>query len=314
MIDAVHRKTGLIERLSLSSRGQVFEIDCSAEPTTILIDQLVETLRSKEECPELIVGIGGGTAMDISKAVSVMLTNPGRSSDYQGWDLPKNPSIPKVGIPTLSGTGAEVSRTAVLTGPEKKLGINSKFSQFDLVICDPELIESVDHDQEFYSAMDCYIHCVESLTGTIGNPLGLEYAQSGLNGCVEYFLGGKDRDHLMVSSFFGGCAIGFTEVGICHALSYGLSLVLGFGHGLSNCIVFNQLDEYYGDHVSTFRKMSSIARVDLPQGVTQKLSPGQFDVMVNMASRMDKPLVNALGENWRSVFGPGKMTELYRRM
>ena len=66
----------------------------------------------------------GGTILDLAKAVSIMLTNEGSSSDYQGWDLVKNPAIYHVGVPTISGTGAEVSRTTVLTGPERKLGIN----------------------------------------------------------------------------------------------------------------------------------------------------------------------------------------------
>jgi alcohol dehydrogenase class IV len=67
-----------------------------------------------------IIGVGGGSVMDLAKAVSLMMNNPGSSADYQGWDLVKNPGVYKAGIPTLSGTGAEVSRTCVLTGPTKK--------------------------------------------------------------------------------------------------------------------------------------------------------------------------------------------------
>jgi 3-deoxy-alpha-D-manno-octulosonate 8-oxidase len=62
--------------------------------------------------------------MDLAKAVALMLANTGSSANYQEWDLIKNPAIYHVGIPTLSGTGAEVSRTTVLSGPDKKLGIN----------------------------------------------------------------------------------------------------------------------------------------------------------------------------------------------
>ena len=100
--------------------------------------------------------------MDIAKAVALMLTNKGSSADYQGWDLIKNPPVYKIGIPTLSGTGAEVSRTCVLMGPEKKLGINSDYTPFDQIILDPNLIANVPKDQRFYTGMDCYIHCIES--------------------------------------------------------------------------------------------------------------------------------------------------------
>ena len=69
-----------------------------------------------------IIGIGGGSVMDLAKAVSLMMNNPGSSADYQGWDLVKYPGVYKAGIPTLSGTGAEVSRTTVLDGPNTKTG------------------------------------------------------------------------------------------------------------------------------------------------------------------------------------------------
>ena len=115
------------------------------------------------ETPAGIVGIGGGSAMDIAKAVSLMLNNPGSSADYQGWDLINNPAVYHVAVPTLAGTGAEISRTAILTGPVKKLGINSDYTLFDQILLDPELLAGVPKDQWFYTGMDCYIHDVESL-------------------------------------------------------------------------------------------------------------------------------------------------------
>ena len=106
--------------------------------------------------------------MDLAKAVSLMMTNSGSSADYQGWDLVKKPGVYKAGIPTLSGTGAEVSRTTVLTGPSRKLGMNSDFTPFDQIVLDPELTANVPANQRFYTGMDCYIHCIESLEGTYG--------------------------------------------------------------------------------------------------------------------------------------------------
>ena len=98
------------------------------EPTTEFIDVLTEEVVSncgREACA--IVGIGGGTTLDIAKAVSNLLTNGGSAEDYQGWDLVKVPGIFKVGIPTLSGTGAEATRTCIMTNQDTglKLGMNS---------------------------------------------------------------------------------------------------------------------------------------------------------------------------------------------
>jgi 3-deoxy-alpha-D-manno-octulosonate 8-oxidase len=99
-----------------------------------------------------IIGIGGGSAMDLAKAVSLMMTNPGSSADYQGWDLVKHPGVYKAGIPTLSGTGAEVSRTTVLTGPPASLGMNSDFTPFDQIVLDPELTKDAPATSVFIPA------------------------------------------------------------------------------------------------------------------------------------------------------------------
>ena len=78
--------------------------------------------------------------MDIAKALSLMLTNEGSSTLYQGLNLIKKPGIYHVGVPTISGTGAEVSMTAVLTGPVKKLGLKCEWTVFNQIVLDPELI------------------------------------------------------------------------------------------------------------------------------------------------------------------------------
>ena len=115
------------------------------------------------------------------------MTNSGKSESYQGWDLVKNPAIYHVGIPTMSGTGAEVSRTTILTGPKLKLGINSDFTPFDQVILDPELTKDVPKDQWFYTGMDCFVHCIESLNGTYLNAFSKTYGEKALELCKSIF-------------------------------------------------------------------------------------------------------------------------------
>ena len=153
----------LTSRITLSYKDKIIYVPTKEEPKTSQIDQLVEDIILEySELPSGIIGIGGGIVMDVAKAVSLMLTNKGQSKDYQGWDLIKNPAIYHVGIPTISGTGAEVSRTTILTGPDRKLGINSDYTPFDQVILDPELTKDVPKNQRFYTGMDCFVHCVES--------------------------------------------------------------------------------------------------------------------------------------------------------
>jgi len=124
--DVFKNNTWLLSRISLAYDDRIIFVSADEEPKTAQVDTLVEDIILKDkEQPSGIIGIGGGTLLDLAKAVSIMLTNNGETKDYQGWDLVKNPAIYHVGIPTISGTGAEVSRTTVLTGPERKLGINS---------------------------------------------------------------------------------------------------------------------------------------------------------------------------------------------
>jgi len=164
LVDDVFEGTALISRIPKIFCDQIVFISAAEEPKTEQVDALVKMIRKEyQELPSGIVGIGGGTLLDLAKAVAILLTNKGSASQYQGWDLVHKKSIYHVGIPTISGTGAEVSRTTVLLGPEKKLGINSDETTFHQVILDPELTKGVAQDQWFYTGMDCYIHCVESL-------------------------------------------------------------------------------------------------------------------------------------------------------
>ena len=285
------------------------------EPKTTQIDQICKDLQNKnEKLPTAIIGIGGGSTMDVAKAVSLMLTNIGSSSIYQGWDLINVPGIFKVGVPTISGSGAESSRTSVLMGPEKKFGINSDFSMFDSILLDSMLTESVPNEQRFYTGMDCYIHCVESLEGTMINNLCKSYASKALELCRKSFLEDYDGDEMMIASYLGGASIVNSEVGICHALSYGLSLELGFRHGIANCIAFNVLDDYYGIHVRDFRRMLERFNIILPKKVCCDLRENTLNRMVEMTIKMDRPLANALGEDWRKKLTNERIKNLYLAM
>lgn len=286
------------------------------EPSTLQVDDLKKSIveRKNKKMPLAIIGIGGGSTMDIAKAISVMLCNEGSSRNYQGWDLVQNPGIYKIGVPTISGSGAEASRTAVLMGADRKFGINSDHSMFNAIIMDSLLIKSVPTDQRFYSGMDCYIHCVESLEGTMINELARGYADKALLLCDKVFLENGDDDMLMTASYMGGVSIVNSEVGICHALSYGLSIELDYRHGFANCVAFNVLDEYYGKHVTKFREMLKLHKIALPKNVCRGMDEEAMNRMIDMTLRMERPLTNALGENWQSIMTREKIRELYLLM
>ncbi len=310
----------LTSRIPLSYEDNIIYISANEEPKTSQVDELVEDiiLNSREK-PSGIIGIGGGTVLDLAKAVSIMLTNSGIASDYQGWDLVKNQAVYHVGIPTISGTGAEVSRTTVLTGPERKLGINSDFTPFDQVILDPELSKDVPKDQWFYTGMDCFIHCIESLNGTFLNAFSQSYGEKAFSLCKEVFVDNKlnteeSQDKLMMASWHGGMSIAYSQVGIAHALSYGLSYLLGTKHGIGNCIVFDQLEEFYPEGVKLFKEMKKIHNIELPNGVCSNLADEEFDIMIDVSLSLEPLWENALGKDWKKRITRDSIKALYKKM
>jgi 3-deoxy-alpha-D-manno-octulosonate 8-oxidase len=321
LVDDVFEKGGLKNRLPLNTDDLLIWVNVDDEPKTVYVDQLTTQVKKymvdkHDTYPAGVIGIGGGSAMDLAKAVSLMLTNAGSSADYQGWDLIDNPAVYHAAVPTLSGTGAEVSRTTVLTGPQKKLGMNSDHTVFDQIILDPAMIANAPDPQRFYTGMDCYIHCVESLAGTYLNTFSKAYGEKALELCREVFLAGPEDadDRLMMASYCGGMSIAYSQVGICHALSYGLAFVLGLHHGIGNCVVFDTLEDYYPEGVREFRQMMARIGIDLPRNLTANITESQMEKMVDVSLVLEPLWENALGKDWKSIMTREKIRALYLNM
>jgi 3-deoxy-alpha-D-manno-octulosonate 8-oxidase len=320
LVDHFFQNHPILSRIPLAGQDRIMLADVTHEPKTTQVDKLRDDL--KAEFPAGIsgvIGIGGGSTMDLAKAVALMLTNPGSSAEYQGWDLIKNPAVYKVGIPTLSGTGAEVSRTTVLTGPVRKLGLNSDYTPFDQIVLDPELTANAPANQRFYTGMDCYIHCIESLTGTYLNAFSQSYGEKALELCQKIYVE-KDTwddecdDALMMASYHGGMSIAYSQVGVAHAVSYGLSYLLGTKHGVGNCIVFDQLHEFYPEGVAEFKQMVAKNGIDIPKNITAGLADEQFEKMADVSLGLAPLWENALGTNWREQMPRQRLLDLFRKL
>lgn len=249
-----------------------------------------------------------------------MFTNEGSSVQYQGLNLIKNPGIYHLGVPTISGTGAEVSMTAVLTGPVKKLGLKCDWTVFNQVILDPELIASVPRDKWFYTGMDTYIHCVESEHGILNNAFSLAYAEQAMKLCRDIYLNEgsgqtpENDDKLMVASLMGGLSLTYSEVGVCHALSYGLSKILGEKHCYANCLAFQHLQDYYPDGHAEFMQMIQHHDIHLPQGLAKSWSEETITAMAEVAYNLPHMWNHAIGTDWKEKITLDDIKDLYRRM
>lgn len=312
----------IISRLSLRENDRVLYVLTDEEPTTDQVNQIVVQLHA--DClnePAAIVGMGGGITIDVAKAVANLLTNGGRAEDYQGWDLVKVPAIYKVAIPTLSGTGAETTRTCVMTNKHTglKLGMNSDFTVYDQIVMDPELTATVPRNQYFYTGMDAYIHCVEALAGNFRNAIGDAYSRETINLCRQVFLDGDmmsplNRERLMVASYLGGCAIATSYVGLIHPFSAGLSVVLGLHHCVANCIVMRAMQPYYPEAYKEFWAIANQQNIEIPEGVARNLSDDQYEQLFASTIIHQKPLTNALGESYRDVLNRDTVKSIFMMM
>ena len=317
-VDHFFRNHELTQRLPMEKGDQLIFVDTSSEPEVNYMDELkASVVAADDRLPCCVVGIGGGATLDTAKAVANLLTNPGRAEDYQGWELVKNPAVYKIGIPTLSGTGSECSRTCVLTNiPKKlKLGMNSDYTVFDQLLLDPDLTASVPRDQYFYTGIDTFMHCVETLQGSYRNAIIDAFSVRAVQLCQEIFLSDDmmsepNREKMMIASYIGGMAAG--NVGVIHPFSAGLGVVFHTPHGLGNCLALKVLGDIYPREHAMFMEMVERQKVHLPTGICRDLTDEQYDGLYQGCIVHEKPLTNALGPEFRSILTKENLIERYK--
>ena len=321
-IDEYFKDSELLKKLPLKNDDELFFVQTKIEPKTQFMNDFRDILVQKNKnTPKAIVAIGGGATLDTGKAVANLLTNPGNAEDYQGWDLVKNPGVYKIGIPTISGTGAEASRTCVMTNPENglKLGMNSEYTIYDQLILDPDLTRTVPRNQYFYTGMDTYIHCIESLNGRYRNAIGDAFSRQAIVLCREVFLSDDmmsdaNREKLMVASYFGGVAIANSFVGVVHPFSAGLSVVLDTHHCIGNCITMNAMEEFYPKEFEEFNLMAQKQGIEIPHGIAANLDEEIYEKLYHATVIHEKPLSNALGDDFKNILTFEKVKEVFKRM
>ncbi len=321
IVDSYFTDKPLAKALQNNPEDLVYFIDVNPhEPTTQQVDALRDEILAKKGLPSGVIGIGGGSIMDIAKSVSLMLTNEGSSTLYQGLNLIKKPGVYHLGVPTISGTGAEVSMTAVLTGPEKKLGLKCDYTVFNQIILDPDLITSVPKDWWFYVGMDTYIHCIESENGIKKNAFSTAYATQALSLCKDVYLNEhsgqtpENNAKLMVASLMGGLSLTYSEVGVCHALSYGLSKILGTRHCFANCVIFQHLEDIYPNGVKDFKLMLKKNNIQLPQNLSKEWNEETITAMAQVSFNLPFMWHHAFGDDYQNIATLDYIKNLFKRL
>ncbi|HAG21897.1 MAG TPA: alcohol dehydrogenase, partial [Synergistaceae bacterium] len=221
------------------------------EPSVETTDAAAELAREKS-C-DLVVGLGGGSSMDVAKAVGVLVTNEGSAARYQGLGLVEKAGVPKIMIPTTAGTGSEVTFTSVLIRKSDgfKGGINDEKLFPDYSILDPELTVTMPPGVTAATGMDALIHALEAYVGRQASPFSDMFAEEALVRIGRWIRvavkNGRDieaRSEMMLAALYGGIALANAGVGACHALSYPLGAVYGVGHGVGNALLIPYVARY----------------------------------------------------------------------
>lgn len=255
VVDPGVKQAGLLEKITapLKRDKLAFEIydQLTPEPGLKLADNGCK-LAKKAGC-DCVVGVGGGSAMDVAKAVAILMTNGGKAEDYLGLGKIKKPGVPKIMVPTTAGTGAEVTFTAVFINEKTKSkgGMNGDPLYPEAALLDPELTLSMPPHVTAATGIDAFIHAVEAYLSTQAHPISDMYALEAIelisqNLPKAYAHGGnlEARTNMMLGSLLGGKALATAGVGLVHAMSYPLGGMFGIPHGLANAVLLPYVIEY----------------------------------------------------------------------
>jgi alcohol dehydrogenase class IV len=197
--------------------------------------------------PDLIIGFGGGSAMDLAKLVAVLTGSAQSITDVVGVERVQGKHAALVQIPTTSGTGSEAGTRALVTDPatQNKLAVQSVYMLADLAVIDPALTVSVPAQVTAASGVDAMAHCVEAFTSKKAHPLIDMYALEGTR-LVGRFLkraivDGTDleaRAGLSLASLYGGFCLGPVNTTAGHAVAYPIGTRHHVAHGAANALVF----------------------------------------------------------------------------
>lgn len=215
-----------------------------------------------DHCADLVVGFGGGSAMDAAKGINFIATNGGRMEDWIGFRETPEPMLPSVGIPTTAGTGSEAQSYALISRDDDhvKMACGAPGARFREVILDPEVTATVPRAVEFAAGIDAVAHAVESYVCTRANPVSRMYAREAfrlLYGNLEVALSEPDdreaAGRMLLGAHLAGAAIEASMLGAAHACANPLTarheLVHGVAVGLMlpHVVAFNE-PEAGGDY------------------------------------------------------------------
>jgi alcohol dehydrogenase len=267
--DKVIRQTGLLSKVIFSLEEINLAVDIMdevmPEPPFENLEQMMIQLEGKEY--DLLIGVGGGSVLDATKVLSIMLTNQENVRDLVGIEKVQNAGISTILVPTTSGTGSEVTYNAIFTDVRDKVkkGIVSPYLLPKVAIVDPALTLTVPPSVTAATGMDALVHAVESYTairaGELTDGISLQAIKLISRSLRKAVYNGKDvkaREDMAMGSLLAGISLGNAGVGAVHALAYPLGGKFKVPHGVANSLLLPFVMKY--NVVADLEKFAEVAK------------------------------------------------------
>lgn len=267
-------KMGLVEKAANSLKSAGISVDTFTDiegnPSVETVDKA--TAAFKEAGADFIVAFGGGSPMDVAKAVGVTAKYGGSITEYEGAHKVPGPIIPLIAIPTTAGTGSEVTAFSVITDHSRdyKLTVFSYEILPAYAILDAELLTTAPASVAAACGIDAFIHAEEAYISTAASPFSdamAEKAMSLIGKNIRRFVANRGdieaAESMLVGSLFAGIAFSFARLGNVHAMSHPVSAFFDVPHGVANAVLLPVIAEYnaladHGRYLTIYNDISPV--------------------------------------------------------
>ena len=263
-------KAGLLQTLekSLEEAGFDYEVfsRVPADPPYETVDDCVAEMRAFD--PSCVIGLGGGSAIDIAKTAAAMFKNPGSIAGYFGVDLIQKPGLPAIIVPTTAGTGSEVTPIAILSDEQDRLkkGVVSQYLFPRSAILDPVLTLKLPPSVTAATGMDALIHAIEAFTSVNATNMtdllatrAIELISENLRIAYAHGKNLEARSAMLEGSLLAGIAFANAGVTAVHAFAYPIGAEFHIPHGVANTLMLPEVMRF--NLVGNVRKFANIAQL-----------------------------------------------------
>lgn len=248
-------KIGMVDKCREALKAAGIESDAFTQtegnPSTDTVAKAANGFKSSKA--DFIVAFGGGSPLDVAKAVAVIASYGGNITDYEGGGKVLGPVVPMIAIPTTAGTGSEVTAFSVITDHSRnyKLTVFSNYLLPAYAILDPELITTVPKSTAAACGIDAMVHALEAFISKAASPFSDLFAKEALR-----LIGTSIRDYvsdrsnlaacesMLIGSLFAGIAFSHARLGDVHAMSHPVSAYFDVAHGVANAVLLPTVVDY----------------------------------------------------------------------